>query len=175
MPGGGHLTLRITRSEQSEQLLAAMVIETFICLGQQSPAAIEGIGLSATMSHRLVLHPPSALVELGVAQLHHMKWISHLDGIGNHRVKDCPIRTRQVERRVDDAVPPSLPSSLQPPAGCLATPTRNDIEELADLHVDELGRELLAMPRPDAAEEHLVQPECGHDTEAAGVIDERFE
>ena len=68
MPGGGHLTLRITRSEQSEQLLAAMVIETFICLGQQSPAAIEGIGLSATMSHRLVLDPPSALVELGVAQ-----------------------------------------------------------------------------------------------------------
>jgi hypothetical protein len=48
--------------------------------------------------------------------------------------------------------------------------TGDDVQELADLHIDELGRELLAVPGSDPDEEDLIEPERGNDTEAIWVV-----
>ena len=69
LPGGGHLAAWVAGTQQTEQLLPTMIIEALVGLGEQPPAAVERIGLSTAMTHRLVLHPTAALVELGVGEL----------------------------------------------------------------------------------------------------------
>lgn len=119
----------------------------------------------AAMSHGLVLDPPSALVELGVGQFHDMEWIGDLGGGGQLLVEDGPVGTRQVERRPSGVVPPLLPFRLQPLLGLVTTATWDDVKQLACLHVDDLGGELVAAPWTDSGEEHLVETEGLHRSE----------
>ena len=41
VPGNARLTMRVTRRDQAEQLLIAVVIETFVRLGQQRSCPVE--------------------------------------------------------------------------------------------------------------------------------------
>jgi hypothetical protein len=56
--------LGIAGTKEVGEPLVVFVVEPLLGLGQQAPAAIEGIGLAAPMTEGLVLHPASALVEL---------------------------------------------------------------------------------------------------------------
>jgi hypothetical protein len=47
MPCGGHLALRVTGTKESERPFAAVIVESFVSLGEKPPAAIERIGLVA--------------------------------------------------------------------------------------------------------------------------------
>jgi hypothetical protein len=90
VPGGAHLTSRITGVEEAEQPVAAMVVEPFVGTGQQPAAPVERIVLAAAMTHGLV-DAATDLVELGVGQPQEMKRVGDLDGVGQHRVEHGPI------------------------------------------------------------------------------------
>ena len=151
MPHGGHLARSGSPARKRPSSFSLPCsLEAFVGLGEQPPAPIEGIGLSAAVAHGLVLHPPAALVELGVGELAHMEGIGHLGGVGHHVVEDRPIGTGQIEGGPARPVSPLLPLCLQPLRRPLAAATRDDVEELAGLDVDDLGRELLAVKGPDA-------------------------
>lgn len=62
-----------------------MVVESFVGLGEQPPGPVQRIRFVTPMAERVVLHPASALIELGVRQLHEMERISDLDRGGEHR------------------------------------------------------------------------------------------
>ena len=68
LPHGGHVASGITGAQQAEELFLARLTEAFFGLGQQAAAAVERIVFVTTVPHGLVLHPASALVELGVGQ-----------------------------------------------------------------------------------------------------------
>lgn len=85
MPCHAHLALWVTGFEQPEELRPAVVVESFVGLGEQPPGPVKRIGFVTPMAERVVLHPAAALIELGVCQLHDMERISDLDRIGEHR------------------------------------------------------------------------------------------
>ena len=92
VPGRGDFAVRVTGAKQAEQLPPALVVEALVGLGEQPATAIERVGLAAPVAEGLVLHPPPALVELVVGELHHMERIGDLGGTRHHRVEDRPIR-----------------------------------------------------------------------------------
>ena len=154
---------------------AAVVVEAFVGLGQQPPAAVERIVFAASMAERLVLHPAAALIELVVRELHDMERVGDLDGVGQHRVEHRPIRARQIQRRPRDVRPPrrrcvrratgTAPTLLRPGTTSSSCPARD---------VDDRRRPPLTVPRPDPHEQRLVQPERGRLTDPVRiVIDER--
>ena len=61
------------RVNPNATLVAAVLVEAFIGLGQEPPTAIQRIIFAATMTTRLVLHASAALVELLVRELDHME------------------------------------------------------------------------------------------------------
>ena len=67
MPGGRHVALRVAWSQQTVELGATACLEAFVGHREETPAAIERIRLSSAASHRLVLRPPAAPVELELA------------------------------------------------------------------------------------------------------------
>jgi hypothetical protein len=68
LPGSGHLAVRIAGAKKPDELLPAMVVDTLVCLGEQSSTTIERVVGAAAVAERGVLHPAAALVELGVGQ-----------------------------------------------------------------------------------------------------------
>src|ERR1035437_4378002 len=170
VPHGRHVPLGVSGAQQAEQLLPAVVGETFVGLGEEPPASVERIGLVTSVAHGLVLYPASAFVELGVGQLDHVKWIGHLGDIGNHGRERLAIGTGEVERGVADLVPPWLPLFGQPSHGTCAAATRDDVEELTTTDVDDLGGELLAVPFADPGEEHLIEAQGRNRPEALRVV-----
>jgi hypothetical protein len=83
--GRADLPVRITGVEQPEQSAAAVVVEAFIGSCEEPSAAVERIVLAAAVTEGVVLHPPAALIQLGVGQTDHMERIGHLGGVGEHR------------------------------------------------------------------------------------------
>jgi hypothetical protein len=70
VPAHPHLTPWVAGLEEPEQLLVALLVETFMALGQQTPTLVERIVAPSSVTERLVLHPTSALIELGARELH---------------------------------------------------------------------------------------------------------
>jgi hypothetical protein len=68
-PHGGHVAAGVTGTQQTHELVFARLAQSFFGLGEKAPAPIERIVLAASVSHGLVLHPPTALVELGVGEV----------------------------------------------------------------------------------------------------------
>ena len=97
-------------------------------------------------------------------------WISDLGGVGQLLVEHRSVGTGEVERRPSDVVPPLLPFRRQPLLGLVTTATWDDVEQLACVHVDDLGGELLAVPWTDSGEEHLVETEGLHRSEPVFVF-----
>src|SRR6202022_2305022 len=91
VPRGADLTARVTRVEEPEQLVPAVVVDAFVGLGQQAATPIQRIVCAATMTERLVLHPSATLIELLVRELHDMKRVCDLGGVGEHRVDNAPL------------------------------------------------------------------------------------
>src|SRR5487761_2488940 len=87
VPRGRHLALRVAGAQQTEELGTTVLLEVLVGHREESSAAIERIGLSSAMSHRLVLRAPAALVELGVGELDEMERICDLGGVGEHLVE----------------------------------------------------------------------------------------
>jgi len=108
VPGDRHLALRVTCAKQPKQLLAPVLLEAFVDLGERSPTSVERNDLPSAMGHRLVLHPAAALVELGVARHDDVEGVGHVSGVGQRLVEGGPMATGQVEGRVDDFVAPRL-------------------------------------------------------------------
>ncbi len=73
VPGGADLAVGVAGVEQTQQLGAALVVEAFVGLGQQSAGPVERIALAAPVAERVVLDPPAALIQLGVGQLAHVE------------------------------------------------------------------------------------------------------
>jgi hypothetical protein len=89
--------------EQSEELGPSLLGEALVGPGEQTPAPIQRIILVTAMAEGLVLHPPPALIQLGVGQLHEMKRIRDLHCVGQHRVEHRPVGTER--SRVAQAMP----------------------------------------------------------------------
>jgi hypothetical protein len=68
VPRRFHLTPRVPGSQQTQQFVAAPVVEPFVGFGQQPSDPIQRIVLVAPMPQRFVLDPPAALVEFRVRQ-----------------------------------------------------------------------------------------------------------
>ena len=93
MPRVADFTAGVARVEEAEQLRAAVVVETFVGLGQQASTPIQRIVFAAPMPARLVLHAAAALIEFVVREFHDMERVRDLDGVGEHRVEHRAIRT----------------------------------------------------------------------------------
>lgn len=78
-----------TRPKQAEKLRAACLVEAFVGLGEQPPAAIQRIVFAAPMTRRVVVDPAPDLVESRrwLASLITMKRIGDLGGAGQHRIE----------------------------------------------------------------------------------------
>ena len=97
VPGDAHLAAGIAGVEQAEQLRPAVVLQAFVGPGEQAAGSIQRVVSVATVAERLVLHPPPALVQLGVGELHQVKRIGDLDRLGQHRVEHRTIGTREIQ------------------------------------------------------------------------------
>lgn len=86
--------------------------------------------LAAQVPNRRVLHPPAALVELGVGQLDHMERVSDLGGIGQHIVEGLAVGPGQIEHPEGDAGP-----SLRGPGG---QPARRPCSRASFHHIEKL-------------------------------------
>jgi len=160
-PTGGDVPVRITSSEQTLQFLGPLVVEPLLRLGQQTPASIEGIGLPSSMTERLVLDPPAALIELGVGELADMKGVGHQGGVRHHDLEDVAIGAGQIEGAELDSIPEGPSLFGQPPHGLGTAATRDDVEQLSGPDIDQLGREVLVVEGTDPDHEHLVESEGG--------------
>ncbi len=166
--------MRIAGAKQSHQLLGALVVEPLLRLGEQPPAAVEGIGLASPVAQGLVLHTASALVELRVGELAHVEGVRDQGGVGDHHFEDASVGAGEVEGAVADGGPEDAALQREPRHGLGAPPTGDDVEQLAASDVDHLGRELLAAIATLPHEEHLVEPESIDRADATGHVDQRF-
>ena len=80
--------MRITGPQETHEFLFAALAQSLFGFGQETTAPVERVSLVVPVSHGLVLHPATALVELGVGELDHMKWTGHLDGARHHGGED---------------------------------------------------------------------------------------
>ena len=138
------------------------VTEPLLGFGEKAPAAVERIGLATPVPEGLVLHPASALVELGVGELDEVEGIGDQGGPGHHDLEHPPVGAREVEGAVLDAFTKRARLFGQPGDGLGTAATRDDVEELAGSDVDDLGGEVLAVRGTGPHHEHLVEPEGAH-------------
>ncbi len=172
MPGRGDLAAGIAGPEQSEELVPAVVVDPLMRLGEQPPAAVEGIVLVAPVSERLVLDPTATFVELVVSQLDHVERIGDLGGVRDHGVEHGTVGAGEIEGGKADGVQPLPTLCFEPGLRVLPLATRDDVEELAASDIDDLGREVLKVIRTFPHEEHLIEPESVDRAEATGQVDE---
>ena len=142
--------------EESEQLLASVLAESFARHGEKSTRPVEGIVLMAAVSEDLVLNATTALVDLLVGELHYMKRVRDLAGPGQRLVEDLGVGAGEVERGVGNVEAPQARALLQPGNRLVAVATRNDVEQLTVSHVHDRGSEPLAAVVALAHEERLV-------------------
>jgi hypothetical protein len=121
--------------------------------------------LPATVSERLVLHAPAALVELLVRELDHVEGVGDL---GEH----LAIGAREIEGRVADLGSPRAATLGKPRHGFCARAARDDVQELTTADVNDLGGELLAMEGASSHHERFVHAERVDGPEATGIVDE---
>ena len=114
--------------EQATQFRVSGVVEAFGGDGHQFAASVERIGLATAVTERVVLDPTADFVEHEVGELHHMKRIRDLGGVGQHRVEDRPIRARQIQCRPPDCSTPLGWSVSEPSARSGSVSTRHNIE-----------------------------------------------
>jgi hypothetical protein len=81
VPGHAHLAVGVAGVEQADEAGVAPIVEAFVRLGQQAAGPTQRVVLSAPVADGVVLHPPAALVELGVGQLHEIKGVGDLDRV----------------------------------------------------------------------------------------------
>jgi hypothetical protein len=151
------------------------MVEAFVGLGEESPGPVEGIVFAAPVSQSLVLHPASALVELGVGQAYEVERIGHLDGLGEGVVEGLAVGPREVEYAVADPLSPGLRAGLDPGPRSGGPAAGDDVEELgvARADVDDGGAPLLGSPSPPATEQGLVESQGADLPDPAGVaVDE---
>ena len=101
-----------------------------------------------------------------------MERVGDLGGVGEHRVEHGAIRRRQIQGRPLDARTPRLGVGSEPTARLAAVTTRDDIEELAAAHVDDLGRPPLPPQRSLAGEQGLIEPDRGDRAKPARVVNQ---
>lgn len=118
----------------------------------------------------LDLNAATALVELLSGELDHVEGIGHLGRVGQGRVTDRPVGTREVQGGVGDVGEEGGPLGVQPRRGLDPTATRHDVEQLSAFDVHDLGGELLAVVLPLANEEGLVEAQRAHQAVASRVV-----
>jgi hypothetical protein len=91
VPSEPDLLSRITRTEQSDKALLAVLGELFRGHRQASPDPVQRVVLQPAMPCRVLLNPSSAFIEGGVGHHHDVEWIGDLDGVGEHRVEHRPV------------------------------------------------------------------------------------
>jgi hypothetical protein len=79
-----------------------------------------------------------------VGERHDVIRVGDLHGVGEHRFEHHPIRAREIERRPADPVPPRRGSGGEPGTRFADVASGDDVEQLATLDVDDLGRPQLA-------------------------------
>ena len=84
------MTTCVTGEQQSVRLLATIVAQTFFGLSEQTSGPAERVVLSPSVIEEFVLDAASALVELGIGQLHQMEGIGTWTALA-HRVEDGPV------------------------------------------------------------------------------------
>ena len=65
------LRVQVSGCEQAQEFRFSVVV-AFMCLGQRAPAPIQRTAFAGPVAQGVVLHPPVALVEFLVGQLHPM-------------------------------------------------------------------------------------------------------
>ncbi len=168
VPCHAHLCVGVAGFEQTEQLLAALLVEAFIGLGEKSATSVERVVLVAAVAEGLVLDAAAYLVELRVGELHEVERIGDLGGGREHRVEREAPRARQVQHRPPDRVEPRFGSPHQPFEEASGRAALDHVEELAPSHVHDRGRPRLGPPPSQPSEEHLVDTQRIH---AAHPID----
>lgn len=129
----------------------------------------------AAMAEGLVLHAAADLVEALVGELHQVKGISDLVGVGQHRVERQAPGPRQVQHRPADRVSPALGHRSEPLAQPGSAAVLDHVEELAAGDVDDRGGPGLGPPPSQAGEEHLVDPERRDGTDTVDIgVEERL-
>jgi len=139
VPGHADIAGRVAGGEQAGEPLAAVAGEAFVGHLQHPPAAVERIIFAAAVAEGLVLHPTPALIQRRVGDAYDVEGVGDLHGGGEHRVEHGSIRVRQIQRGPPDPVPPRLGTGGEPGARASAVASRDDVEELSALHVDDLG------------------------------------
>gem|GEM_PF-1565538 len=172
VPGHADLAVRVAGLEEAQQLRASLVVDAFISLGEQPAAPIQRVGLVASVTEGVVLHPSPALIQLLVRELHHMERVRDLNRVRQHRVEHQPVRAPQVEGCELDPITPLLRSLLEPLARPRSVATLDHVEQLASAGADDLGRPRLGAPRSDPREQHLVEPDRGDVADPGRVINE---
>src|ERR1019366_3061713 len=168
--GHANLAAWVARLEETEQLGAALVVESLVGLGEQASAPIERVVFSSSVPEHLVLHTAAPLVELGVGELDQVKWVRDQGRLRQHRLEHRSIGTREITRREADLAKPRLAALCQPQRGLLARAALDDVEQLSVLHVDDRCREVPLVELAESCEEHLVEPKGLDGAEALGVL-----
>ena len=165
--------MRIAGAEETQQLGASLGVEPLIGPGEEPPGSVEGIVFAASMAEGLVLDPPADLIDPLVGQLADVEGIGDLDGGGEHGVDRQPPRTRQVQHGPANGVTPHFGLLVEPLAGASGGAALDDIEQLSGFDIDDRGRPRLGPPAALPGEEHLIEPQRGHRTDAGRVLDQR--
>lgn len=127
MPGDGDLALRISRLQQADHLRLGILAQALLGHGEEPSRPEQRVTLSTPVPEGLVLHAPSALVELGVGVLHHVEGIGDERRLRERRGEHQAEGGGEVEGRPADPCSPLLASSFDPGRRLSTASTRHDV------------------------------------------------
>ena len=102
-----------------------------------------------------------------------MERVGDLAGVGQRHVEGAPIGAGEVQHAPVDALAPRLGLREQPPGGTRSVATRDKVEQLTPLHVDNRGAPPPGAPPPGAPEQGLIETQRLHRTDPRGVRGEQ--
>ena len=173
VPGGRHVTVRVSGAQQSRELLLTALVEALGGLDEESPGPKERVVLAASVTQQLVLDASAALVELVDGVLHDVEGIGDEARLGQGDLESAAVGAGEVEGARLDVEAPQARAPEQPASRRLGRSALDHVEEPSATHVDDRGRELATVEGSPAHEAGLIQTEGTHPLEAGSIQGEQ--
>ena len=129
---------------------------------QQTSRPIQGIVPAAAAAEGVVLGAPAHLVDAVVGQADDVERVGDLAGPRERCFEGAPVGAGEVQHAPVDAPAPHLGLREEPRGGAFGVATRDNVEQLAPLHIDDRGAPVAGAPPAVTPEQRLIEAQSLH-------------
>ena len=169
VPRQAHLAVGVAGGEQAAESGVATFAEAFVGGDQQTSRPIQGIVPAAAAAEGVVLGAPAHLVDAVVGQADDVERVGDLAGPRQRCFEGAPVGAGEVQHAPVDAPAPHLGLREEPRGGTLGVATRDNVEQLTPVHVDDRGAPVAPTPPAVAPEQGLIETQGLHRAHTAAV------